>query len=88
MCENSFSKVLICLDFVFELYKVINTKFSMAISTSSVRNLPSVSLIFSLIVTLFVPRKDIKTPYEFEVLCEKKSSALNSSLHLTSSFIC
>ena len=33
----------------------------------------------------FVPRKVIATPHEFEVLCEK-NSALNSSLHGTSSF--
>ena len=70
---------------MFGLCKFINTNFSLAISMSSIRNLPSVSLIFFLIVMSFVPRKVIATPHEFEVLCEK-NSALNSSLHRTSSF--
>ena len=53
---------------------------------SSIRNLPSVSLISFSTVTLFVPRKAIKTLHELEVLCKKKNSALNSSLHCNSSF--
>ena len=58
---------------MFALYKFINTKFSPGISTSSIRNLPSESLVFLLAVTLFVPRKAIKTHHEFDVLCEEKA---------------
>ena len=58
---------------MFEVYRLINTKFSRAISRSSTKNLPSVSLVFFLTVILFVPRKAIKNPYEFDVLCEKKT---------------
>ena len=86
MCENNFLKVLICLDSVFALCKFLNTTFSPAISTSSLKILPSVSLVFFLTVTLFVPRKVVQISHESKVLCEKKkSSTLNSSLQRTSS---
>ena len=58
---------------MFEVYRLINTKFSLAISRSSTKNLPSLSLVFFLTVILFVPRKTIKNPHEFDVLCEKKT---------------
>ena len=41
ICENNFLKVLICLDSVFALCKFLNTKSSPAISTSSLKILPS-----------------------------------------------
>ena len=42
---------------------------------------------FFLTVILFDPRETIKSLHEFEVLCKKKSSALNSSLHRISSLM-
>ena len=48
MCENNFLEVLIWLDSVFALCKLINTKFSPAISTSSLKILPSDHLFFFL----------------------------------------
>ena len=58
---------------MFGVYRLINTKFSLAISRSSTKNLPSVSLVFFLTVILFVTRKAIKNPHEFDALCEKKT---------------
>lgn len=58
---------------LFGLYRFINTKFLPAISTSSIRNLTSVSLIFFLTLTLLVPRNAIKTLHEIEMLCQKKA---------------
>ena len=55
---------------LFGLYRFINTKFLPAISTSSIRNQPTVFLFLTVIyINLFAPRKAVKITHEFEVLC-------------------
>lgn len=86
ICENSFSIFFICLYSLFGTYMFLHGKISAAISTSSISNLPFVSLMFFLTVSLFALWMAMKSLNELEELFEKKSSAWNSSLHSTSSF--
>ena len=86
MCENNFLEVLIWLDSVFALCKLINTKFSPAISTSSLKILPSDHLFFFLNCNFICSKKGSSNfPWIQGAMWEKKSSALNSSLQRTSS---